>query len=75
MPNEPKVCPYEPTCPMFAMFRLAGTLRVWQDNYCNSDFTRCSRYQHSQAGKPVARELMPNGRMLSATILATTKER
>ena len=75
MSNESRPCPYEPTCPMFAMFRLAGTLRVWQDNYCNADFTRCARYQHSLAGKSVPRELMPNGRMLSATVLAPNKER
>jgi len=75
MTTERKVCPYESTCPMFAMFKLAGTLRVWQDNYCYADFTRCERFQRSQLGQRVPRELMPNGRMLSGVIPAPTKER
>lgn len=50
---------------MFALFNMAGTLRIWQDNYCDAEFERCERYKRSERGERVARELMPNGKMLT----------
>lgn len=50
---------------MYSLFTMAGTLRIWQDNYCNSDFDRCERYVRSQRGEAVPKELMPNGRTLT----------
>ena len=52
------------TCAMFPLFKLRGSLRVWQENYCESDFERCARYQRSLEGKVTPMNLLPNGQML-----------
>lgn len=66
MSEGPRVsCPHKPSCAMFALFNMAGTLRIWQDNYCDAEFERCERYKRSERGERVARELMPNGKMLT----------
>ena len=59
-------CPQIRDCPMFGVFTLSGTLRIWQDNYCRSEYTRCARYVRTQRGEFVPRTLMPNGKLLAA---------
>lgn len=63
--NATKKCPQVNDCPMFGMFTLSGTLRIWQDNYCHGDFQRCERYVRSQRGEAVPKTLMPNGKTLT----------
>ncbi len=57
-------CPHMKSCAMYSVFTLAGTLRVWQDNYCTDAFERCERYAKAQRGEVVPKQLMPNGKML-----------
>jgi hypothetical protein len=49
---------------MYKIFNLAGTLRIWQDNYCRADYTRCARYESVCAGTSVPDTLLPNGTLL-----------
>lgn len=58
-------CPHVNDCPMFSLFTLSGTLRIWQDNYCHDEFVRCERYVRSQRGEIVPKTLMPNGKSLT----------
>lgn len=59
-------CPHLVTCPLFPVFKLRATLRVWQTNYCEADYARCVRYQRSLEGKPSPLNLLPNGQILGA---------
>lgn len=58
-------CPNKPTCPMFPVFTNVSTLRIWMDNYCDADFSKCARYQKMSRGEDVPRTLMPNGHILT----------
>lgn len=51
-------------CALFPLFSKKAFLRVWQINYCEGEFTRCVRYQHSQEGVSVPSSLLPNGKHL-----------
>lgn len=53
-----------PTCEMFGMFQLDAALRIWQANYCESDFARCARYEKSCRADRVPINLLPNGKLL-----------
>ena len=65
MPNPPtRDCPNKPTCPMFELFAFAGTLSVWQANYCTSAFENCARYKLGLATGVVPVNLLPSGALL-----------
>jgi hypothetical protein len=64
-------CPNRSRCEMFDVFMHAGTLAVWQINYCSADYSRCARYQRAAAGVRPPRELLPNGKMLPVVNQAT----
>ena len=49
---------------MYELFQLKGALRVWQINYCQSDFHRCARFQRACDGQRMPPNLLPNGKML-----------
>lgn len=49
---------------MYKIFTYAGTLRIWQDNYCTGNFAKCARYQLTCSGNPVPDNLLPNGKLL-----------
>ena len=51
-------------CPLFPLFSTQAFLRVWQMNYCESDFTRCARFKAAQRGETVRPTLLPNGKHL-----------
>lgn len=53
-----------PSCEMYKLFRLAGTLAAWKSGYCTADFARCERYRRACAGQSVPINLMPNGALL-----------
>ena len=62
--SQAENCPYKSTCQMYGIFKIEGALNVWKINYCNSDFTRCSRYELTEAGGTPAVNLLPNGKVL-----------
>ena len=57
-------CGHKSTCEMYEILTLSGTLKTWQTRYCNADYKQCARYELSSLGRPVARNLMPNGQLL-----------
>jgi hypothetical protein len=57
-------CPNMSTCSMFKIFTLAGTLRIWQDNYCRGEYKRCARFESVCSGSGVPDNLLPNGTLL-----------
>jgi hypothetical protein len=59
-------CPNVPTCRLYPLFKLAGTLRVWQINYCQSGFVDCERFKRTCRSEPVPDALLPNGKLLKA---------
>jgi hypothetical protein len=66
MTSEATKCPNMGGCSLFPVLGKSGFLRVWQINYCETDFGKCERYRLSTQGKHVAPTLLPNGRNLSA---------
>jgi hypothetical protein len=68
--RDAKTCPHIPTCEIFPMFQQP-VLRIWQIHYCESDYSRCARFQASCASYPVPKNLLPNGKLLD---LKATKE-
>jgi len=54
-------CPNTARCPLFPLFAVKSLLELWKVQYCSGDFTRCERYQRSQAGQPIPPNLLPNG--------------
>lgn len=57
-------CPIRQRCPLFALFRMSASLRVWQEDYCVSVPAACARYQLAATGAPVPATLLPNGKDL-----------
>jgi len=57
-------CKHAEDCPMYDLFAVSGTIKIWQLSYCDSDFRRCSRYQKSCRNEVVPQHLLPNGRLL-----------
>ena len=51
-------------CRMYSLFKLAGTLKVWQLNYCTANFELCARFRLSKEARPVPDNLLPNGTLL-----------
>lgn len=61
-----KICSHVSSCELFPHISKPGFLRVWQINYCESEFTRCERYRLSSEGRSVPVTLLPNGQSLTA---------
>ena len=57
-------CPQVRNCPMYALFRDAGTLKIWQMRFCSAEFKACERYKRSVQGRPVPLNLLPNGEVM-----------
>ena len=49
---------------MFELFMHAGTLSVWQTNYCLSAFETCARYKLGLEARSVPLNLLPSGALL-----------
>lgn len=62
----PMPCPHLASCPMFALFTVKESLRVWQIHYCDGRYDTCARLKLARAGQPVPRALLPNGKTLEA---------
>ena len=52
---------------MFELFAFAGTLAVWQTNYCLADYEKCARYRLGEQGARVPVNLLPSGALLRKT--------
>lgn len=57
-------CPHVTSCPMFALFTVKDSLRVWQIHYCHGRYEDCARLKLARACEAVPRELLPNGKTL-----------
>jgi hypothetical protein len=64
-PERPK-CPRMARCPIFPEFKNRSALRMLQVLYCESEFTRCRRYQSIEGGVVPPSNLLPDGRTLPA---------
>ncbi len=68
--GEPSMpCAHVSTCPMYALFTVKASLRVWQIHYCEGRFEGCERLRRAKAGEGVPRDLLPNGTLLDASAL------
>jgi hypothetical protein len=47
---------------------VKSSLKVWQAFFCQGAFQNCERYKLVVQGKPVALQLLPNGRMLEVPL-------
>lgn len=61
-------CPRVVACPMFPMFTLKSSLRVWQTRYCEGDYEQCLRFRLQSAGTCAPPNLLPNGRKLECAV-------
>lgn len=59
-------CSHTTRCELFAQFALNPALRIWQQHYCDGEYTRCARYQMSLKGEAVPLNLLPNGQRITA---------
>jgi hypothetical protein len=57
-------CPHLDSCPIFRLFTLQDSLRVWKIHFCEGRFESCERLRLARAGRPVPRDLLPNGRTM-----------
>ncbi len=67
-PVRPR-CPHLSSCELFPRFQKRAALKVWQTFYCEGSFEGCARYKLSLQGRPVAPNLLPNGKELNLAIL------
>jgi hypothetical protein len=58
-------CAHASTCPLYALFTVKASLRVWQIHYCDGRFEDCARLKLAKAGEAVPAELLPNGKRLA----------
>jgi hypothetical protein len=58
-------CPHLDGCPLYPLFNLESSLKVWQTFYCRSKFESCVRFQRSSAGETVEPHLLPDGTSLT----------
>ncbi len=65
---KPK-CPHLSSCELFPKFQKRASLKVWQTFYCEGKFEDCVRFQLSMQSRPVAPNLLPNGRELNLALL------
>ena len=57
--------PHTTNCAIYPLFRLESILNVWKLNYCESNYSRCARFQLSCDARPVPATLLPNGKHLA----------
>jgi len=57
-------CPQAAGCELYGLLKLAGTLAVWQMNYCSADYSKCKRYQLTTMDRKPPANLLPNGSLL-----------
>ena len=50
---------------MFPIFQNKHVLRIYQIQYCESQFENCERYKQASKGTMPEPELLPDGKVLS----------
>lgn len=55
-------CTHSSHCELYVQFAADPLIKVWKDNYCESGFEDCARYQRSLKGQAVPITLLPNGK-------------
>jgi hypothetical protein len=58
-------CPNADGCGLFPVLTDSGLLRVWQINYCETNWDRCERHRRMSRGEPVPPTMLPNGENLA----------
>ena len=58
-------CPYLAACPMFKLFTLESTKRVFITMYCRGGFADCERKKLRDRGFKPPDTLLPTGQSLS----------
>ena len=64
-------CSHTTTCPLFPLISVNSALKVWKTFYCEGKYNNCARYNLSKSGQSVPVNLLPNGKSLSMTGMAT----
>ena len=54
-------------CPLFKVFTMNASLKLWKTLYCEAQFARCERFKLAGTGQRVPGNLLPNGRTLAST--------
>jgi hypothetical protein len=49
---------------MYPLFSVQALLEIWKIKYCESDYSKCARYQLGREGKGIPPNLLPNGTTL-----------
>jgi len=65
MTQKRKECPYLATCPFFSELSLAASAATLKSWYCRGRFSTCHRHRLKSSGKPVPKNLWPNGTLRS----------
>jgi len=64
-------CSHTTTCPLFPLISVNSALKVWKTFYCEGNYNNCARFNMSRSGKSVPANLLPNGKTLTATGMAS----
>jgi len=64
-------CSHTTTCPLFPLISVNSALKVWKTFYCEGKYNNCARFNLSKTGQSVPVNLLPNGKSLSVTGMAT----
>jgi methyl-accepting chemotaxis protein len=65
MTRKRKECPYLVACPFFNQLSLAASAATLKSWYCKNRFSTCHRHRLKSSGKPVPKNLWPNGTLRS----------
>lgn len=57
-------CPHTTGCRLYPLFRMQAMLRIWQDRYCEGEYTQCERFKRATGKEAVPDNLLPNGKLL-----------
>ncbi len=61
-------CQYASTCPIYSVFKTETLKNIYIKNYCNGPkMGNCQRLTMRESGKVPPKELLPDGKMLTAT--------
>jgi len=56
---------------LFPLISVNSALKVWKTFYCEGKYNNCARYNLSKSGQSVPVNLLPNGKSLSMSGMAT----
>lgn len=57
-------CSHKSGCELYVQFAADPSIQLWKTHYCDSDFSRCARFQLSLRGATVPLHLLPNGKQI-----------